>query len=198
MKRRKVRDMLERRIMRGREVVVLTIRWSAGQFSVESEGGLRFWLKASWSERTLSNSSARSEISFKMYWEKSSTHLVLPRTIRSTSKSLACCMLNTRERKLTRIMRLRLSTLVVLEEISKQDGSMAKMQNRPRDSGHEIPWLESIPEAKSSLDAKASRDIRMIHEFVLFHGKVAVDGQCTVYFVKECVLGFYKSLENEK
>lgn len=49
------------------------------------KGQLHFWAKASWSDNTPSNSSARSNTSFKIYWENSSAHLAFPRTMRKTS-----------------------------------------------------------------------------------------------------------------
>lgn len=76
--------------MRGRELVVFTevvSNCNIGGFDqgIREIKCLHFWAKASWSDNTPSNSPARSNTSFRMYWENSRAHLAFPRTMRSTS-----------------------------------------------------------------------------------------------------------------
>lgn len=73
-------------------------------------------------------------------------------------------------------MRVCLSTLDILEEISKQNSPVAKMQDRPGNSRRKDPWFVSISEPQRGLKAKTAGDVWVVHEFVLIHSEVAVNG----------------------
>lgn len=85
-------------------------------------------------------------------------------------------------------MRLRLCALIVLKEIRKENCRVAKMENSPRNSRHKAARFVPALESQSGLYAETSRDVWVVHEFVLLHGKVAIDGQGSIYFVQKCVL----------
>lgn len=123
MKRRKARDMLAKRTRRGREEEFFTakiVRWVGLKLVFFMERSLHFWVNASGSLKTSSNSSAMSKISFRRKWEKSNVHLVLPNTMRRTSFQLATGhVTELTSFKLTWIMRFSLPPFIILEEICK-------------------------------------------------------------------------------
>lgn len=82
---------------------------------------IRFWVNASWSVKTLSKSSARSNISLRMKCEKFRVHLALPRIMRRISGDDAVSILlqYSLDYELTRIMCIALADFVILKEECK-------------------------------------------------------------------------------